>query len=63
MIGAGAVVIQNIEEIGTYVGVPAERVEIMKKLVNVNYRGVVHRRCVNIFTPVFLNNNFRRTVQ
>ena len=37
IIGAGAAVIRNIEESGTYVGVPAERIETMKKHINVNY--------------------------
>ena len=32
MIGAGAVVVKNIKQPGTYVGVPVERKERMKKL-------------------------------
>ena len=39
IIGAGAAVIRNIEESGTYVGVPAERIEMMEKHINVNYQG------------------------
>lgn len=31
MIGAGAVVVKNIEEVGTYIGVPAERKSIKNK--------------------------------
>ena len=38
MIGAGAVIINDIKERGTYVGVPARRIDMEKKLAE-KYRG------------------------
>ena len=40
MIGAGAVVVKNIKQPGTYVGVPVERKERMKKLSKKSMGGV-----------------------
>lgn len=42
MIGAGAVVVNDIQESGTYVGVPARRIDMEKKSVK-NAGGVSHR--------------------
>lgn len=42
MIGAGAVVVYDIQESGTYVGVPARRIDMEKKSVK-NAGGVSHR--------------------
>ena len=63
MIGAGAAVIRNIEESGTYVGVPAERIEMMEKHINVNYRGGVVRNNGTVISPlVFSRDNFREAM-
>ncbi len=37
MIGAGAVVIKDIDEPGTYVGIPAKRVFMREKNIKINY--------------------------
>ena len=34
MIGAGGVVVKNINEAGTYIGIPAERLEMKKEKMN-----------------------------
>lgn len=63
IIGAGAAVIRNIEESGTYVGVPAERIEMMEKHINVNYQGgVVRNKGTVISTPVFSRDDFREAM-
>lgn len=45
MIGAGAVIINDIKERGTYVGVPARRIDMEKKLAE-KYRGGVSHRII-----------------
>ena len=52
MIGAGAVVVNDIQESGTYVGVPARRIDMEKKSVKmrggVSYRIVCHKVSVQL---------------
>ena len=43
MIGAGAVIVNDIRESGTYVGVPARRIDMEEKSVKKCGRGVSHR--------------------
>lgn len=45
MIGAGAVIVNDIRESGTYVGVPARRINMEQKLAK-NIRGGVSHRIV-----------------
>ena len=50
MVGAGAVVVRDIEEAGTYVGVPVKENSMNKPVINIkNHRGgVTHNRVISM---------------